>query len=110
MVDGSAHIARSRSKLIGSGVGLVGMVGLFLLMSREGQLPHATTLGVVLLGGSIFGLLAALGLLAPETDATPLRQTSFFALDGESPWTAPNRTAPAAIVVLALLWIWLGGH
>jgi 4-amino-4-deoxy-L-arabinose transferase-like glycosyltransferase len=69
-------------------------------MAREGQLPHATLLGFVLLLGAVFGLLWAFGLLDPPEDAISLRSTSLFALPGESPWFAPVRTAPGALLAL----------
>jgi 4-amino-4-deoxy-L-arabinose transferase-like glycosyltransferase len=100
MADGSANSARSRSKLIGSGIGLVCAFGMFLLMAREAQLPHATLLGCGLLLGGLFGLWAALDILAAPNDAIALRTTPFYALPGEPIWFAPNRTVPLALLLL----------
>ncbi|HET8936289.1 MAG TPA: hypothetical protein VFN67_22755, partial [Polyangiales bacterium] len=77
-------------------------------MAREGQLPHATLLGFVLLLGAVFGMLWAFGLLEPPEDAVALRATSLFALPGESSWFAPVRTLPIAVLALSLITIVAG--
>jgi 4-amino-4-deoxy-L-arabinose transferase-like glycosyltransferase len=110
MADGSAISAPTRSKLIGSGVGLGCVFGLFLLMAHEGQLRRAVLLGVPLMAGAIWGLLSGLGLLAAPAHAVRLRETSFYALPGEPAWAAPTRTLPAAIATLLVLGFALGGH
>lgn len=66
-------------------------------------MPHATLLGLVLMLGSVLGALGAFGLLTPPADAVPLRNTSLFALPGETPWFAPARTVPIALLALALI-------
>jgi hypothetical protein len=83
MADGSATTARSRSRLIGAGVALTCTFGLFLLMAHEGQLPHAVLYGLPLMAGTILGLYAALGMLAPSSDARALADTAFYPLPGE---------------------------
>jgi len=110
MADGSFTSARTRSKLIGSVSGLVCAFGVFLLMAREGQTPHATLIGTPLLFGAILGLCGALGLLEPPPDAIPVQKTSLFPLEGEARWQAPIFTLPAACLVLVLLAAALGGR
>ena len=103
MADGSVTTVSTRSRLSGSAIGLGCALACFLLMAREGQLPHATLLGLALMLGTVFGLLWAFGLLDPPPDAVPLRATALFALPGESPWFAPARTAPLAALALVLI-------
>jgi 4-amino-4-deoxy-L-arabinose transferase-like glycosyltransferase len=110
MADGSATSARRSSRLIGAGVALVCVFGLFLLMAHDGQLPHAVLYGLPLMAGTILGLCGALGILAPGADARALADTSFYPLPGEASWAAPRSTLPAAIVVLAGLGFVLGGQ
>jgi 4-amino-4-deoxy-L-arabinose transferase-like glycosyltransferase len=93
-----------------SGVGLLCGVGIFLLMSRDGQLPHATAYGSVLLVGVLLGLFSALGLLEAPEDALTLQSTSFYPLPGEPAWAAPNRTLWAALIVLVGVTLVFGGH
>jgi 4-amino-4-deoxy-L-arabinose transferase-like glycosyltransferase len=110
MADGSATTARSRSRLIGAGVALTCTFGLFLLMAHEGQLPHAVLYGLPLMAGTILGLYAALGMLAPSSDARGIADTAFYPLPGEWRWAAPCCTVPAAILAALGLGIALGGH
>jgi 4-amino-4-deoxy-L-arabinose transferase-like glycosyltransferase len=110
MADGSATTARSRSRLIGAGVALTCTFGLFLLMAHDGQLPHAVLYGLPLMAGTILGLYAALGMLAPSSDARAIADTAFYPLPGEWRWAAPCRTVPAAILAALGLGIALGGH
>jgi 4-amino-4-deoxy-L-arabinose transferase-like glycosyltransferase len=100
-----------KQRLIGTGIGLACMFGVFLLMANDGQLPHATLLGFALMLGTIFGLCKALGIIEPPSDAIRLQDTSLYPLPGESRWAAPLYTAPAAITVLLAISIAFGaGH
>jgi 4-amino-4-deoxy-L-arabinose transferase-like glycosyltransferase len=108
MADGSVTTVSTRSRVIGSAIGFGGTLGCFLLMAREGQLPHATLLGFVLLLGAVFGMLWAFGLLEPPEDAVALRATSLFGLPGESTWFAPVRTLPIAVLALGLITVVAG--
>ena len=110
MPDSTAHTSARKRRYVISSVGLLCGVGIFLLMSHDGQLRHATAYGSVLLVGLLFGLFGALGLLAPPADATTLETTSFYPLPGEPHWAAPNRTMWAALIVLVGVTLVFGGH
>src|SRR5262245_20017039 len=111
MPESTAHTSARKRRYAISGVGLLCGTGAFLLMSRQGQLPHATVYGSVLLLGAIFGLFAALGLLEPPADGTrTVRETPFYPLPGEPRWAAPSWTLWAALIALFGIALVFGGH
>src|ERR1700759_209087 len=102
MVAGHAEQThgRTRTRLVSGAVAAVCVFAIFLLMAHDGQLPHAVLLGLLLMLGAIFGLLGALGLLESSAGARNLAETTLWPLPGESPWAAPYRTVPLAIVLV----------
>ncbi len=113
MLDGPAKTSARKRRAVVSGFGLLCGAGVFLLMSREGQLPHGTLYGGVLLTGTLLGLFALLNILEPKPDdpePLTLRETSWFGLPGEAAWATPRFTVPVAMIVLIASMLVLGGH
>jgi 4-amino-4-deoxy-L-arabinose transferase-like glycosyltransferase len=110
MPDSPVNTSARKRRYAISGLGLLCGIGVFLLMSLEGQVPHATVYGSVLLLGFVFGLFSMLNLLEPPVGAVALRDTSWAPLPGEPRWAAPQRTVVVALIVLSSIVLVLGGH
>jgi 4-amino-4-deoxy-L-arabinose transferase-like glycosyltransferase len=110
MPDSPVNTSARKRRYAISGLGLVCGFGVFLLMSHEQQIPHATVYGSVLLVGFVFGLFSMLNLLEPPIGAVALRDTSFAPLPGEPRWAAPQHTVWVALIVLSSIVLVLGGH
>ena len=111
MPDSTAHTGARKRRYAISGFGLLCGIGVFLLMARQGQLPHATVYGSALLLGAIFGLFASLGLLEPPAEGTrTLGETPFYPLPGEPRWASPSWTLWAALIALFGVALIFGGH
>ncbi len=104
-----AKFLRDKKRLSLSGFGLTCAAGVFLLMSNEGQVPHAALYGLLLMCGAVLGLCSALGMLTANADATPLGATSWGALPDEPSWAAPRRTVPTALALVVLIPLMFGG-
>jgi 4-amino-4-deoxy-L-arabinose transferase-like glycosyltransferase len=84
----------------------------FVLMSREGHLPHGALWGGLSLFGAVLFGLRALGMLQPAAEDTPSLAT-LFGLDpepSEPRWLAPKVALIAAVAVLAGALVLFGGH
>jgi 4-amino-4-deoxy-L-arabinose transferase-like glycosyltransferase len=110
MPDSPVNTSARKRRYAISGLGLLCGIGVFLLMSVEGHVPHATVYGSVLLLGFVFGLFSMLNLLEPPVGAVALRDTSWAPLPGEPGWAAPRRTVVVALIVLSSIVLVLGGH
>jgi len=91
-----------RSRVVGAFIGMSCTLGCFLLMARQGQTPHATLIGALLLCGAICGWFSSLGLLDPQHGSLALSDTALFPLPGELRWLAPVFTLPAVLVMVCV--------
>ncbi len=90
---------------------VLGGGGTFVLMSNQEQVPHGALYGLGLLLLGIGGLLRLLGMFhAQDEPSIAFAQTAYYPLPGEPSWCAPRVLLPASLLVLALLWVVLGGH
>jgi 4-amino-4-deoxy-L-arabinose transferase-like glycosyltransferase len=110
MPDSPVNTSARKRRYAISGIGLLCGIGVFLLMSHEGQLPHATVYGSVLLVGFVFGLFSMLNLLEPPHGAVELRDTSWCPLPGEPRWAAPQTTVWAALIAISGIVLLFSGH
>lgn len=92
---------RKRSLVRGSVVFAVGFLTCFLMMANSEQVPHGPLVGFFPMLLLVVGLLDIFGLFARgDAEASPLRDTPLFRVDGEPTWQSPRVGGPLALAIL----------
>lgn len=96
--------------MLGAGLLIAGVLGLFMMMARRGHTPHGALWGLLACMVAIAGLFELLAMLRVARDSTAPSLTAalFSAKEDEPRWASPAVTVPAAIAVAGLGGLLLG--
>lgn len=89
-----------KEKWLGIAMLIIGALGLLMLMSLAGRIPHGSLLGLALAVTTVIGLLKTTGFMKAVTDTASWRETSFGPLEDEAAWRSPHYSVPLAIIVV----------
>lgn len=98
-----------KEKRFGVAMLIIGALGLLLLMSLSGRVPHGSLLGLALALTTVVGLLKTTGFITAAPDAPSWRKSAFAPLEDEPAWRSPHYSIPLAII-LVIAGAFIGGY